>query len=136
MQIPRHQVPEAPADLVPHDRLADGAAHDEPDLRGLIAAHPRDQVTDYQRPPVAASALDRIGEVCPATHARGFGQHRTPPSRRRRGAGQTLTRARPLRRRAASTARPALVRMRSRNPCVFARRRLFGWNVRLLTGNS
>jgi hypothetical protein len=24
--------------------------------------------------------------------------------------------------------------MRSRNPCVFARRRLFGWNVRLLTG--
>jgi hypothetical protein len=26
--------------------------------------------------------------------------------------------------------------MRSRNPCVLARRRLFGWNVRLLTGNS
>ncbi len=49
-------------------------------------------------------------------------------------AGQTLTRVRPLRRRAARTARPALVRMRSRNPCVFARRRLFGWNVRLLTG--
>jgi hypothetical protein len=23
--------------------------------------------------------------------------------------------------------------MRSRKPCVFARRRLFGWNVRLLT---
>ena len=51
-------------------------------------------------------------------------------------AGQTLTRARPLRRRAARTARPALVRMRSRNPCVLARRRLFGWNVRLLTGDS
>ena len=48
-------------------------------------------------------------------------------------ADQTLTRARPLRRRAASTARPARVRMRSRKPCVFARRRLFGWNVRLLT---
>ncbi len=42
------------------------------------------------------------------------------------GTGQTLTRARPLRRRAASTARPARVRMRSRKPCVFARRRLFG----------
>jgi hypothetical protein len=28
------------------------------------------------------------------------------------------------------------VRMRSRKPCVFARRRLFGWNVRLLTGGS
>jgi hypothetical protein len=25
------------------------------------------------------------------------------------------------------------VRMRSRKPCVLARRRLFGWNVRLLT---
>jgi hypothetical protein len=33
-------------------------------------------------------------------------------------------------------ARPALVRMRSRKPCVLARRRLFGWNVRLLTGGS
>jgi hypothetical protein len=52
------------------------------------------------------------------------------------GAGQTLTRARPLRRRADRTARPARVRMRSRNPCVLARRRLFGWNVRLLTGDS
>jgi hypothetical protein len=56
------------------------------------------------------------------------------PRRPQDRAGQTLTRARPLRRRAARTARPARVRMRSRNPCVFARRRLFGWNVRLLTG--
>ena len=53
---------------------------------------------------------------------------------RRARVGQTLTRARPLRRRAARIARPARVRMRSRNPCVFARWRLFGWNVRLLTG--
>jgi hypothetical protein len=28
------------------------------------------------------------------------------------------------------------VRMRRRNPCVLARRRLLGWNVRLLTGTS
>jgi ABC-type cobalamin transport system permease subunit len=28
-------------------------------------------------------------------------------------------------------ARPARVRMRNRNPWVLARRRLFGWNVRL-----
>jgi hypothetical protein len=39
--------------------------------------------------------------------------------------------ARPLRRRAAMMARPARVRMRNRNPWVLARRRLFGWNVRL-----
>ena len=31
-------------------------------------------------------------------------------------------------------ARPARVRIRSRKPWTFARRRLFGWNVRLLTG--
>ena len=47
---------------------------------------------------------------------------------------QTASCSRPLRRRAASTARPARVRMRSRKPWTFARRRLFGWNVRLLTG--
>src|SRR5580700_9891214 len=47
---------------------------------------------------------------------------------------QALSRSRPLCLRAARTARPARVRIRSRKPCVFARRRLFGWNVRLLTG--
>ena len=40
---------------------------------------------------------------------------------------------RPLRRRAARIARPARVLIRSRKPWVFARRRLLGWNVRLLT---
>ena len=39
---------------------------------------------------------------------------------------------RPLRRRAARMARPARVFMRSRKPWVFARRRVFGWKVRLL----
>jgi hypothetical protein len=47
---------------------------------------------------------------------------------------QTASCSRPLRRRAARTARPARVRIRSRKPWTFARRRLFGWNVRLLTG--
>jgi hypothetical protein len=37
-----------------------------------------------------------------------------------------VNRARPLRLRAAKTRRPALVRMRARNPWVFFRRRLFG----------
>lgn len=36
-------------------------------------------------------------------------------------------------RRDARIARPARVRMRRRKPWVFARRRLFGWKVRLLT---
>ncbi len=43
---------------------------------------------------------------------------------------QADSRSRPLRRRAARTARPARVLMRTRNPCVFLRLRLFGWNVR------
>ena len=47
---------------------------------------------------------------------------------------QTASCSRPLRRRAARTARPARVRIRSRKPWTLARRRLFGWNVRLLTG--
>lgn len=38
----------------------------------------------------------------------------------------TESRWRPLRRRRASTARPAFERMRIRNPCVFLRRRRFG----------
>jgi hypothetical protein len=41
-----------------------------------------------------------------------------------------VRRLRPFRRRAARIARPARVRIRSRNPCVFARRRVFGWYVR------
>lgn len=41
--------------------------------------------------------------------------------------------ARPLERRFARIARPARVRIRRRKPWVLARRRLFGWKVRLLT---
>lgn len=37
---------------------------------------------------------------------------------------------RPLARRRDSTARPLLVFIRERNPCVFERRRRLGWNVR------
>jgi hypothetical protein len=48
-------------------------------------------------------------------------------------ASQADRRLRPLTRRAARIARPARVRMRSRNPWVRDRRRLFGWKVRLLT---
>jgi hypothetical protein len=44
--------------------------------------------------------------------------------------GFTETRLRPLARRRDSTARPLLVFMRERNPCVFERRRRLGWNVR------
>jgi hypothetical protein len=71
-------------------------------------------------------AASYLLEVAAITEAVGGGQHE----------GQAESFARPLARRAVRIARPARVRMRSRNPCVFARRRLFGWNVRLLTGYS
>jgi hypothetical protein len=63
----------------------------------------------------AKSELRRIRAVA--------GSMAIPPQSRQR---QTLTRARPFRRLAARIARPARVRMRRRNPWVFARRRLFG----------
>ena len=44
--------------------------------------------------------------------------------------GFTETRLRPLARRRDSTACPLLVFIRVRNPCVFERRRRFGWKVR------
>ena len=57
-----------------------------------------------------------------------------PPARcSPRRSAQADRRSRPLARRADRMARPARVRMRSRKPWVFARRRLFGWYVRLLT---
>ena len=67
----------------------------------------------------------------PGAHGQRELRAATHPGRSRQD--QALSRSRPLRLRAARTARPARVRMRSRKPCVFARRRLFGWNVRLLT---
>jgi hypothetical protein len=49
------------------------------------------------------------------------GQHSEGP-----GGDQAASRWRPFRRRLDSTARPARVRMRRRNPCVLCRRRLLG----------
>jgi hypothetical protein len=86
----------------------------------------------------------RALELLRAPHPRLLRQHdpsseadSAPSAHSRAGAGprhQTASFSRPLRRRAARTARPARVLIRSRKPCTFARRRLFGWNVRLLTG--
>jgi hypothetical protein len=43
-----------------------------------------------------------------------------------------VSRLRPFARRRFSTFRPPFVFMRSRKPCVFARRRRLGWNVRFM----
>lgn len=131
MKVPAHQLTKAPLHLVPGHRRTNRPADDEPDPGRFSRYEP------------SRSA----GIVCPhkqVAHDGGFA--RTDPGadgQRKVGAvphpglgrqDQALSRSRPLCLRAARTARPARVRIRSRKPCVFARRRLFGWNVRLLTG--
>ena len=59
---------------------------------------------------------------------------RRPRALRQGSYGQS--RLRPLARRRASTRRPALVDMRARKPCVRARCRLLGLNVRFIAGKT
>jgi hypothetical protein len=135
-----HQVSEPSFDLVSGHRAPDGLTHHETHKGWLF---PRSGEMHHQGgAPSALAAPDRSLELLPASHAGLTGQHRirlTPAGVMRRRAvvardGQADSLSRPLRRRAARMARPARVRMRSRKPWVFARRRLFGWKVRLLTG--
>jgi hypothetical protein len=58
------------------------------------------------------------------------GAQKTELSNYSRKPGLTETRLRPLTRRREITARPLLVFMRERNPCVLDLRRRLGWNVR------
>jgi len=91
-----------------------------------------DRVHEVDNQPTAtrtSAAADRSLEVLPPPQPVSGGQHEYT-------GGQALRRPRPLARRAEMIARPARVRMRSRKPWVFARRRLLGWNVRLLTRSS
>jgi hypothetical protein len=101
----------------------DTAAHDEADPRGLLY-WANQEVPHNQRLSGTATTTDSGGELSLAPQPGSRGKHRQSPPRA--DAGQTLTRARPFRRLAARTARPARLRMRSRKPCVLARRRLFG----------
>ena len=86
------------------------------------------QMDDQQRAPGPASSAYRGREVLAPPQPILGGQHGMDLV-----GDQADRRARPLPRRVARIARPARVRMRRRKPWVFARRRLFGWKVRLLT---
>lgn len=62
------------------------------------------------------------------------GSRQTPTAREASVArSYALRRARPLARRALTTARPPTVRMRARNPCVRLRFNLLGWYVRFIS---
>ena len=125
LKVPAHKCTELPLHAVPGDRRANRPAYHESDpgrfspVQLVIA---NQKVAYHAGPARSGPGAHGQGELRAAAHP-GLGWK-----------DQALSRSRPLRLRAARTARPARVRMRSRKPCVFARRRLFGWNVRLLTG--
>lgn len=125
LEVTAHQLAEPPLYTVSGHRRANCPAHHESYPGRFTFMNPvrqHQQVPDNVRRPGTAPVAHGQRELRAASH---------PVLRRQ---DQALSFSRPLRLRAASTARPARVRMRSRNPCVLARRRLFGWNVRLLTG--
>jgi hypothetical protein len=125
LKVPAHQPAKPPLHAVSGHRRANRPADDESYPGRLAVVHavcPDEQVAYHGRPARAGPGAHGQRELCAPAHP-GLGRQ-----------DQALSRSRPLRLRAARTARPARVRMRSRKPCVLARRRLFGWNVRLLTG--
>jgi hypothetical protein len=118
------QMAQSPFDSITIHRAADRLGHHKAGARrarrqgaGLRGY----QVYDDNSAAGSPTAADRRGEFTAAAQPLRGGQH--PMPRR----PQAERRARPLDRRAERIARPARVRMRSRNPWVFARRRLFGW---------
>ncbi len=125
LKVPAHKRAKPPLDAVPGDRRANRPAHHKSYPGRFLPVKrvfPDQQVAYQARPARTSPGAHGQRELRAVTHP-GLGWQ-----------DQALSRSRPLRLRAARTARPARVRMRSRKPCVFARRRLFGWNVRLLTG--
>jgi hypothetical protein len=125
VKVPAHQLTKASLHLVPGHRRTNRPADHEPypGWLGLMRS-----VRSYQQ------VAHDTGPACPGPGAHGQPELGTVTHPGLGRQDQALSRSRPLCLRAARTARPARVRMRSRKPCVFARRRLFGWNVRLLTG--
>jgi hypothetical protein len=136
---------------MPFDAAAHGPADDQSHRRGHRPAadgQPGRQLMHHQAPASGSPARGQDGpEFGRPAHPVGVGQHQSTNSTWTRalarqhetaldGPDQADSSPRPLRRRAERIARPARVRIRRRKPCVLARRRLFGWKVRLLTGTA
>src|SRR4051812_42538351 len=122
------QVTQPALDLIADHSSADGPRHDEAGTRRQLLCTRRlvkaeNEVHDHGSSTGAPTRPDGLGEVHPppqTLRGRQHGQSRALAS------GQADKRSRPLDRRAEIMARPARVRIRSRKPWVFARRRLFG----------
>jgi hypothetical protein len=84
------------------------------------------EMDDHGAATSSPATTNRCGELVAAPQSIRRGQHDCLHPHPHVG-GQADRRVRPLARRVEMMARPARVRMRSRKPWVFARRRLFGW---------
>ena len=125
VELADRQVPQPAADPVADHGLAHGPRHDEADPRRDRRRRPQGRATWTTSSP--AARVPRAERRVATKSARR--RSREPAG----STGQADRRVRPLERRAARIDRPARVRIRRRKPWVLARRRLFGWKVRLLT---
>lgn len=130
-----HECAESSLHAVPDDGATHCCGHDETDPRwsnrqriGLGGVH-HEEARSGTSPVPAPGHGAEVGTSAQPVPLR---QHELPCFTRT-SARQADSSARPFRRRAARMARPARVLMRWRKPWFLARRRLFGWNVRLLT---
>jgi hypothetical protein len=124
LKVPAHELAKLPLYTVSGHRRADRPADHKSYPGWLLLMNPGShQHVAHDTGPASTSPGAHGQRELRATAHPGLGRQ-----------DQALSRSRPLCLRAARTARPARVRIRSRKPWVFARRRLFGWNVRLLTG--
>ena len=113
---------EATTDRVSHDRRSYLLAHDETKARRTIFTRLGDI-----RHSVCASTSNTASDDCFIVGSAGDAMR---SREHREFYAESSTR--PFARRAERIARPARVRIRARKPCFLARRRLLGWNVRLL----
>ncbi len=124
--VPDHRSTHRPTDHESHFG-AQVQLHRGARCRWALVGAGTGQMHDHGATGSPTAPLHPRREVVAAGQSDGSGQQREISG----GKGQADNSMRPLRRRAARIARPARVRMRNRNPWVLARRRLFGWNVRL-----
>ena len=111
---------------MPHHAGAYRFSHHQPDSAGGGLSRVGEKVDHDRAAAYPPSPPGHGGEISSRPKTVSGGQHLGRPA-------QADSSPRPLRRRACRMARPARVRIRRRKPWVLARRRLFGWKVRLLT---
>ncbi len=125
---------QSPGHPMPGHRWPYGLGDDQPDPRRNCGRRIERRRLGRIRPSVVD---DEIGLYCPSAmpdRCTEVGRSSHPVlsrEHRRTACAQAVSERRPLLRRAVTMARPARVRIRNRNPCTRARRRLLGWKVRL-----